>query len=98
MLAYQIVSARVGRFPAGKVITPLFRPLLACVPMVAAVLLVRIAFGDCDTKLLQIARLICEIVAGGVIFVGSAWMVSRSIVKDFLHLFKTSLLKRRASE
>lgn len=96
MLAYQVVAARAGRFRAIRIITPLFRPLLACVPMVAAVLVVRLAIGHVDTKAMLILRLVLEILAGGVIFVGAAWLVARDIVVDFVDLIKTSILKRRS--
>ena len=94
MLAYQAVAARVGGFSASRIITPIFRPLLACVPMVAAVLVVRFAIGPVDTKPLLILRLIVEIVAGAFIYVGAAWLVARSMVTDFVDLLKTSILKR----
>jgi lipopolysaccharide exporter len=96
VLAYQVIAARAGGFPARQVITPLFRPLLACVPMVAAVLLVRLAIGPVESKALLILRLVVEILAGAVIYVGAAWLVARAMVKDFIDLIKTSILKRRS--
>ena len=91
-----MVAARAGGFRVRRIITPLFRPLLACVPMVAAVLVVRLAIGHVDTKVMLILRLVLEILAGGVIFVGAAWLVARDIVVDFVDLIKTSILKRRS--
>jgi len=93
-LSYQIAAARVGQFPVRRIITPMFPPLLACVPMVAAVLVVRLAIGQVDTKPMLILRLVLEILAGAFIYVGAAWLVARSIVQDFLDLIKTMLKKR----
>lgn len=94
--SYQIAAARIGGFRARSIITPLGRPLLACVPMVAAVLLVRLAFGEPQSKPLMIARLTLEILAGAVLYVGAAWVFARAMVRDFLDLLRSSLLRRRA--
>ncbi|MBK8251904.1 MAG: oligosaccharide flippase family protein [Polyangiaceae bacterium] len=94
-LSYQIAAARAGGFPARHVIMPVFRPLLACVPMVAGVLLVRLAIGPVQSKSHLILRLLAEIAAGGLVFVGSAWMIARSASRELLGLVKTAMLRRR---
>lgn len=98
MLSYQLVAARAGGFRALRIITPIFPPLLACVPMVGAVLVVRLAIGHVDGKPALILRLVLEILAGAFVYVGAVWLVARSMVRDFIGLLKTSILKRRSGD
>ncbi|MEZ4310490.1 MAG: oligosaccharide flippase family protein [Polyangiaceae bacterium] len=95
VLQYQFASAKVGGFPVRRVIVPLFRPLLACVPLVAGVLLVRLMFGDVSSRLLLIVRLLCEIVVGAIVYVGAAWLIARDASREVIALLKTMILKRR---
>lgn len=97
MLSYQAIAARAGGFPLRWVILPLFRPLLACLPMVTAVLVVRFAIGHVESKWMLILRLVIEILVGAVFYVGGAWILAREIVRDFVGLIKTSILKRRSA-
>ena len=94
-LGYQIVAARASGFPATRLITPMFRPLLACAPMVLAVLAVRFAFGDVQSKGVLVVRLVCEIVAGGLVFAVSAWFIARRVSTELVELAKGLLAKRR---
>ncbi len=94
-LSYQIVAARVGGFSAMRLITPTFRPLLACAPMVLAVLAVRFAFGDVQSKVVLVVRLVCEIVAGALVFAVSAWFVARRVSLELVDLAKGLIAKRR---
>jgi lipopolysaccharide exporter len=91
LLVYQIVAARIGGFPARRVITPLFRPLLACLPMVGAVLLVRLAIGDHPSMVLSALRLAAEILAGALAYFGAVWLLARDIALDLISVFKTRL-------
>jgi PST family polysaccharide transporter len=95
-LSYQLVGARAGGIAPRKLIGPLFRPLLACVPMILAVLAVRHGFGHVESKILQIVRLTCEVLAGGVAFVGGAFVLARQATRELIELLKSSLAKRRA--
>ena len=69
------------------------RPLLACVPMVAAVIAVRFAMGG---HLPGSARLAIEILVGVVTFVGSAFIIAGPIARDFVRLGKSTIQRRRA--
>ena len=97
-LSYQVIGARSGDLPPSKLIFPLVRPLLACVPMVGAVLAVRWAIGDVNGKLWLILRLIAEIVAGAIVFVGAALVIARKEAKEMIDLLKHTLAKRRGGE
>ncbi|MBL8742393.1 MAG: oligosaccharide flippase family protein, partial [Myxococcales bacterium] len=68
------------------------RPLLACVPMVAAVIAVRFAMGG---QLPGSARLAIEILVGVVTFVGSAFIIAGPIARDFVRLGKSTIQRRR---
>lgn len=95
LLMYQVVAARIGGFPAREAIVPLFRPLIACIPMVGAVLLVRAAAGDTGAKLTSALRLGGEIAAGGVAYVAASWLIARDIVTDLLSVFRSKLAHRK---
>lgn len=80
--------------PAGALAIAFVRPLLACVPMVAAVLAVRHGL-----LLLGIDRpvvsLVFEILAGVLVYVPAAFAIAPAIARDFLDLVKKAL--RRAA-
>lgn len=66
------------------------RPLLACLPMVAAVLAVRFglrAAGN-DSALLS---LIVEVATGALVYVPSAFVIARPVARDFLDLLRKAL-------
>jgi lipopolysaccharide exporter len=75
----------------------LMTPLLACIPMVLAVLGVR--YGLIHVGLpYPLLSLILEIVAGAVAFVASALVVARPIALDLIGLVKGLIQRRRKSE
>jgi len=94
-LSYQVLSARVAGIPAGRLISPMFPPLLACVPLVLAVLLVRFAFGPVESRPMLVVRLCCEITAGALAFVGAALLVARSASRELMELVRGAVNKRR---
>jgi PST family polysaccharide transporter len=69
-----------------KMTAQMLRPLLACVPMVAAVLAVRHLAGIESLPI----RLTAEILAGAAAYVPSALILARPIAKDFLGLIRKS--------
>jgi PST family polysaccharide transporter len=74
------------------------RPLVACLPMVAAVLGVRLGLSRAgiDVRL----SLAAEILAGAATYVAAAFVVARPVTDDLLRLVRTSFLRRgpRAEE
>lgn len=69
------------------------RPLLACLPMVAAVLAVRYGLraAGIDSTLLS---LILEIATGALVYVPSAFVIAGPVARDFIDLLRKAL--RRA--
>jgi lipopolysaccharide exporter len=70
------------------------RPLLACAPMVGAVLGVRSATSSLGLP--AAARLGLEISAGALAYVAAAFVFAPAIVRDFLDLALSMVRKRRA--
>lgn len=56
--------------------------------MVLAVLAVRFAFGTLESKGWQIVRLTCEVTAGGVAFVGGAFVLARQATRELIELLE----------
>jgi PST family polysaccharide transporter len=79
------VVRQMEKIGIGRMLRPLLPPVLACAPMVAAVIGVRHAFGG---SLNRFAELGVEVAVGGIAFVGAALLVARSTSKDFLALVR----------
>lgn len=96
MLSYQFIAAKVSNLPVRLFLTPLIRPLLSCVPMVAAVLTVRFIIGSHITsRPMLVLRLVCEILAGAFVFAISAWLIARKLLREIVDLLRAMLKKRR---
>lgn len=88
------IVARLDRRSTFAYIARCLGPLAACVPLVGGVLGVRyglLALGVHSALL----SLILEVVAGGVLYVGAAFVVARPIAKDFVQTLKDAIKKRR---
>ncbi|MBK8256291.1 MAG: oligosaccharide flippase family protein [Polyangiaceae bacterium] len=70
-----------------------FRPLLACVPMVPAVLALRFSAGG---RLPNAALLAAEILVGALVYTGAVFVVASSIARDFIGLVRDMVQKKRA--
>ncbi len=75
-LASLWVVKRADGVPYMRLLRPLVRPLVACVPMVAAVLAVRYGMRSLH-GLPRGCRLGAEVVVGGLAFVASALVIAR---------------------
>ncbi|MFO0615975.1 MAG: oligosaccharide flippase family protein [Polyangiaceae bacterium] len=89
---FYLWSLRSEGIAFRAVVKPVIGPLLACLPMVAAILAVR--FGFTFTKVPNWARLIAEITLGGLIYVPSALVIARTSARDFLGLLRNVLRRR----
>jgi PST family polysaccharide transporter len=69
-------------------------PLVATVPMAAAVVGVRYLLARMGVESAG-AALVVELVAGGVVYVASAFVVARETAMDFLRLVRDALQRRR---
>lgn len=84
---------RTDGVPMSRMLMVMLGPLSACVPMVAAVLAVRhgLGLGHGYAAL----DLTLEIVAGALVYVGAAFLLARSVTRDFFELMRHSFLRRR---
>jgi PST family polysaccharide transporter len=70
--------------PIRRFLAPLLAPLLACLPMVAAVVGIRLALGE--TALPGWMQLAAEVVAGALVYVAAALVIAREASRDLLRL------------
>lgn len=99
--AHTLLSlAYVNRYegvPFGSMLTRVGSPLVACVPMAAAVFGTRVgltALGLTNAW----ALLVCEIIAGAVAFIPSAFLFAPTVSRDFLSLARGFLARRRGRQ
>lgn len=91
---HTLVTAIISVILFGVSGTGLFwaftRPLLACLPMVAAVLGVRYGLraAGVDNTLLS---LLLQIAAGALVYVPAAFVIARPVARDFLDLLRKAL-------
>ncbi len=65
---------------------PQLRPVFACLPMIAIVLVVRqSAIGT------PVVQLVIEVLAGAIGYLGGAWIIANATVRDALDLMKRSV-------
>lgn len=86
-LASMWVVNRKCQVPISKMALGMLGPLLACVPMAAAVLALR-EFAQLSNP---IVALIAECTVGGIVYIPAAFLFAGSTAKDFLGLLKKSL-------
>lgn len=85
---------RVDGVPLLSLLRPLVRPLLACLPMVAAVLAVRYGMQHLGA-LPRGTRLGSEVVVGAASYVVSALAIAPAVSRDFLRLARDAVRRRR---
>jgi PST family polysaccharide transporter len=83
-LALMLRALRSDGITISSVFLAVSRPLLACAPMVVAVLAVR--YGLTTLGVGSAARLLAQIVAGAATYVVAAWLLAPVIAHDFLDL------------
>jgi lipopolysaccharide exporter len=88
------VCVRSYDIAAGDLAVAFLRPLLACVPMVLAVLAVRHGLLLAGMNR-PVVSLVFEILAGIAVYVPAAFAIAPAIARDFLDLLKKAL--RRAA-
>ncbi len=87
--------ARADGVRLGAILAGAATPLLACVPMVAAVLGVRSALAQAGVHAPAVS-LIAEIVAGAGVYVVSAFVVARGPTRDLLGVVRDARERRRS--
>jgi lipopolysaccharide exporter len=94
MVSMWLIS-RTDGVPMRQMLTVMFGPLLACVPMVGAVLAVRHGIGLGHR--MAALGLTLEVVAGAVVYAGSSLILARRVTRDFIELLRHSFQRRRAA-
>lgn len=89
---------RVDGVPLRETLARVIGPLLACVPMVGAVLAVRHGIGGLWPGVPLVALLTLEIVAGAVAYVGSALVLAPATSREFLQLLRDAFFHRAGQE
>ncbi|WP_394826172.1 oligosaccharide flippase family protein [Pendulispora albinea] len=89
-LASMVVVSRADNVTVTSLVTSCVGPLLACVPLVAAVLAVRYGMRELHISIRGVG-LVVEILAGGIGYIGGALLFARKTATDFVGLLRTSL-------
>jgi PST family polysaccharide transporter len=85
-VATVVMTARVTPLAAGPYLLNVLRPILACIPMFAAVTALRPALVAIHTPVgLALAA---EVVCGGVVYVAAAFVLARSNVRELMGLVR----------
>jgi lipopolysaccharide exporter len=96
------VLRRTDGVPILPILSRQWRPLLACVPLVLAVLAVRhwfLARGLADARGLHAApALALEIAAGGLAYVAAALLIARGVSRELIDLALGMIRRRRGEE
>jgi PST family polysaccharide transporter len=92
--ASMALARRVSDVPYLALIRPLIRPLLACAPMVVAILAVRYGL-DRFEHLPRGTRLGAEVIAGGIAFVLCALVIAPRASREFLDLGRNALRRKK---
>jgi PST family polysaccharide transporter len=93
-LASLWVVKRADGVPYTRLLRPLIRPLIACLPMVAAVLAVRYGMARLG-ELPRGVRLGSEVVVGALAFIVSALAIAPHASRDFLTLAREAMRRRQ---
>jgi PST family polysaccharide transporter len=92
-LASMALIQKSDGVPMTHMLRAMAGPLLACVPMVAAVLAVRHSLDL--TGRAPVPSLVLEVLAGALVYLGSCMLVARGASRDFLGLLRDSFRRRR---
>jgi PST family polysaccharide transporter len=72
-------------------------PLVACVPMVAAVVGTRLGLRRIGVEH-QIYYLAAEVLVGALVYTGAALVIARSASRELLRLLRHALARRRGGD
>jgi glycosyltransferase involved in cell wall biosynthesis len=86
-LAVMWIVGRQDAVSLSEFLRPLTRPLAACVVMAAGVTAARVAFADLSPPM----RLLVEIAAGSLIYVGAALLVARPLCGELVRVVRAAL-------
>jgi PST family polysaccharide transporter len=89
-----IVLEKIDGVGLWSFFKPQLMPVVACLPMTAAVVGVRHLLAG--FHLPALASLVVEIGVGGVVYLAAAWVVANPTVRDVLDLAKRAVKRRRS--
>jgi PST family polysaccharide transporter len=89
-LTLMYAATRIDGVALRRFLVPLARPLLACIVMVLAIVLVRPALHG----LAPLARLVIEVALGAAVYLAGAVVVFRDAAREFIDLLRSSLRRR----
>jgi PST family polysaccharide transporter len=90
-----VVTGRTTGLPITSYLVASFRPLVACVPMAAAVTLTTVLLARFEAPLL--ASLGAQILVGGLVYVGTALLLVRSTTLELMRVALGVIRERSAS-
>ena len=91
-----MAAGRATDMPVMPYLVGVLRPLLACVPMFAAVLAVEAALDL--TRVPIVVSLIVEIITGGVVYVVASLVLVRDTSLELMRLGKGALRRRSPAD
>lgn len=94
-LSYMCVFKRTDGLTLSAQMVELLPPVLACAPMVAAVVFVERALVLAGCR--PIVRLLAEIAVGAAVFVPSAFVLAPRTAREFVALLRAALARRRSA-
>jgi PST family polysaccharide transporter len=89
-LAAMGIASRLDGIPMRRFLLPLLRPLVACVVMVAAILLVRPALGGLRAGV----RLVVEVGVGALVYAAGAVVIFPAAARELVGLVRSALFHR----
>jgi PST family polysaccharide transporter len=87
-VATVLLTARVTPLPAGAYLLNVMRPMLACIPMFLAITALRPFLASIHMPVAL--RLTSEVLCGGVVYVGAAFVLARSNVRELIGMVRRS--------
>jgi len=92
-----LVASRLEDISPVPLLRGLRGPLLACLPMVAAVLAIRYLLRAAGVEA-PIAFVIIELLAGAAAYVGAALVLAQAVARELFMVLRTTLLDRKTRE
>lgn len=90
-----VATGRLTGLPVGPYLLGVARPLVACVPMFAAVTGLHMGLVALGVPLL--VALVAEVLAGAAVYVGAVFVVAPATARQLVNLAREALRKRRGA-
>jgi PST family polysaccharide transporter len=90
MVVWGFVLRSIEQVPLRQFLGPLLPPVIACLPMIAFIWLLR-HFVHVQGHLQATVLLVGEVVVGALAYAGASWVVARSQLREFIALLRHGL-------